>query len=95
MSGGPYVGNKLPELLKAVWILANLITTKDREFNAAHDTPKVIFSPGIADRGTWGCCVEIVMNEGGLHSAWHGTIESNLQKVNERISELLGNGYRD
>lgn len=90
---GPHVGSdRLEDLLRATWLLANLIN--DGEVTDAEHGPTVRFSPGIADRGTWGCCVDIVKKGNGGTLSIHGTIESCLLEVNKRIDERLGGGYR-
>jgi len=88
---GPNVGDGLEDLLRATWLLANLVN--GGAVTDAEHGPTVRFSPGIADKGTWGCCVDIRMSDAGCSSI-HGTIESCLAEINKRIDDHLGGGYR-
>jgi hypothetical protein len=87
------VGPGLETLLRATWLLANLVNRN----LTAEDGPVVRFTPGIADRGAWGCTVDIdftAEGKGLRKSSFHGTIDSCLQHVNKEIDARLGTGYR-
>lgn len=79
--------NGLGTLLKRVWILANLVGDK---------SPSVRFKPGIADRGTWCCHVDVdysLLCDGSGECTYSGTIESCSAAVRAEIAKRLGGGY--
>lgn len=85
------------ELQRLTWILANLV----KPVTEAEMAPKITLSPGVADRGAWGCAVHInldpnwVPREGSReppHSKY-GTIGDCVAWCRREIQERLGAGY--
>lgn len=84
----------LHELQRLSWILAYIATGGIED---AEDAPIIRFRPGVADRGTWCCSLEINLSKergvGPGFITFSGTIESVLIAVRKELSDRLGNGY--
>lgn len=82
---------QIDELLRMTWLLAVLANRGPIE--DAEDAPKVVFSPGIADYGQWGCAVHIQFKKEGRgqhESHIYGDVGTCLANVKGQVRDRLG-----
>ena len=92
----PEHSTELHTLLKLTWLLATIANRRPFTPEDEDIPPKVTFSPGIADRGQWGCSVSINFakeGEGRGESLHMGNVNSCLQYVRDELKARLGLGY--